>query len=251
MKHLPLLVIGALGAASLLAGCPSPAKVAEKTSATSAPTTKAPSATATQPVPTATPKTPVLGYVRILHGVPRTGPLSLTSSGAKFGTASFGDAAPFVGVHTPQASFTASDGRGKKVAGPLSLRFRNKQLISLFVTGVPGNATLLPLNHTDLAPVKGRAKISFFHAAKSLPAVSISFDDKPFNRSVNFGIATASTTLAPGHHRVSVTYTKTKGAPVTSLLDIQLLANKVYSLALFYDGSSLPQMRLAEIQIPK
>jgi hypothetical protein len=278
MNRFPLLATAplGLGITVLMAGCPAPSQttVAENPVTTNT----------AQAGTTATPLPPVRGFVRALHAVPGMGALSLSADGQKFGTVSYGDASAFAEVRDPKISVSVYGSDGKKVAGPVPLELKDKRDVTILITGVPGDTVLLPWKHKDSGPVKGLAKIAFVHSAKALPPVDIALDGKTFRRDVKFGVATDPTTLSPGRHRVTVTYDKSlapqlvvvQGGPVVTqdetgqtlsvvqptpvqtlvprhqmvmlTLEVDLMANKVYSLAVFHDGAHEPKVRLMENQ---
>lgn len=196
----------------------------------------------------------------------------------------YGNASSFVGISAEKVQISAFGSDGKKVAGPVPVELEGKRDVTILVAGVPGDTVLLPWKHKDDGPEKGRAKIAFVHSAKALPPVDIALDGRTFRRNVKFGVATDPTTLSPGRHRVTVIYDKSlastpieiQGGPVitqdqdgntlsvvqptpvralvarkqlvTLTLDADLMAGKVYSLAVFHDGARQPKVRLMENQ---
>lgn len=242
-----------------------------------------PNNAAPAPASTSKPAEPVRGYVRALHLVPGLGPLSITANEAKVATGlTYGNGAPFVGVHDERVKIAAFGGDGKRVAGPVPIRLKGGEDLTVLVTGVPGDEVLLPWKHKNHGPVAGKAKVALVHAAKALPAVDIAIDGGSFRRNVKFGIATDYTTLAPGKHVMQVTYDKsieptviqqeqplvitkdTEGnilaveqpTPIQQVIpqkriitltqELDLGAGKVYSVALFHDEGKRPKLRVME-----
>ena len=282
MKHLPLLLV----AGAFVGGCSSTqTTVAENPTTSNSASPVSNSTVSTQTVvATNTPAPPIQGFVRALHAVPGAGTLSLSANGEKLGTVSYGDASPFAGIRSGKVEISAFGGDGKKVAGPVPLELGGKRDVTILITGVPGDTVLLPWKHKDDGPEKGRAKIAFVHSAKALPPVDIALDGRSFRRGVKFGVATDVSTLAPGRHRVTVVYDKSlaptqvelqsgpivtqdengqtlsvvqptpvkaivkRSQLVTLALDVDLVAGKVYSLAVFHDGAKQPKVRLMENQ---
>ncbi len=279
MKHLPLLLFaGALGG-----GCnQSQTTVADNPTTSNSASNTTVSSQAV--IATNTPAPPIQGFVRALHAVPGAGTLSLSANGEKLSAVSYGDASPFAGIRSNKVQISAFGGDGKKVAGPVPLELGEKRDVTILVTGVPGDVVLLPWKHKDDGPEKGKAKIAFVHCAKALPPVDIALDGRSFRRGVKFGVATDVLALAPGRHRVTVVYDKSLASTVvevpsgpvitkdesgqtlsvvqptpvkalvkrtqlvTLALDTDLVAGKVYSLAVFHDGAQQPKVRLMENQ---
>ncbi len=270
MKPLAFLPISAL---VFLAGCNQTQTATTDTAANNS---------APAPASTSKPAQPVRGYLRALHAVPGAGTLSLVADAEKFASASYGDASPFAGIHSERVKISAFGSDGKKVAGPMALSLDGGEDVTILVTGVPGNIVLLPWNHKNRGPEKGKAKIGFVHSAKQLPAVDVKIDGKSFRRNVKFGIATDYTTLSPGQHQIQVTYDKSLAPEIVSVeqpavvtkdtegnvlaveqptpvvtavprsqivtltQNVDLAAGKVYSLAVFAGAAQMPKVRLME-----
>jgi hypothetical protein len=238
--------------------------------------------TAIAPASTSKPAQPVRGYLRALHAVPGAGTLSLTADAQKFASVAYGDASSFEGITAAKVKVSAFGGDGKKIAGPMPISLDGGEDATILVTGVPGDIVLLPWKHKNGGIEKGKAKIAFVHSAKALPAVEVKLDGKSFRRDVKFGIATDYTTLAPGDHKIEVSYDKSlapqltevqqptvvtkdvegnvlaveQPTPIQKLVPrsqivilsqvVNLGAGKVYSLAVFHDGAQMPKVRLME-----
>jgi hypothetical protein len=269
MKLRPYFPAFALAIAALVSGCQQPAPPANNA--------------APAPASTSKPAEPVRGYVRALHLVPGLGPLSITVNEVKIAAGlTYGNGAPFAGVHDDRVKIAAFGGDGKRVAGPIPVRLKGGEDLTVLVTGVPGDVALLPWKHKNHGPVAGKAKVAVVHAAKALPAVDILLDGKSFRRNVKFGIATDYITLAPGRHVMQVTYDKSieptvieqeqplvitkddegnilaveQPTPIQQVIpqkrivtltqDLDLAAGKVYSVALFHDEGKRPRLRVME-----
>lgn len=234
------------------------------------------------PASTSQPAQPVRGYLRALHAVPGAGTLSLTADAQKFAAVEYGAATSFEGIRAQKVKISAFGGDGKKVAGPMALSLDGGEDVTVLVTGVPGDIVLLPWNHKNRGPQKGKAKIGFVHSAKALPAVEVKIDGKSFRRNVKFGIATDYTVVSPGQHQIQVIYDKSLAPQIVSVQqptvitrdtagnvlsveqptpiqttiprsqlvtltqNVDLAADKVYSLAVFAGAAQLPKVRLME-----
>lgn len=268
-------LLAMLPAAIFVAGC-------TQNSAPTASTTSTQSNAAPASATTSKPAKPVRGYLRALHAVPGAGVLSLTADAQKFASTDYGNVSQFQGVGAEKVKISAYGGNGKKVAGPMPLSLDSGEDVTVLVTGIPGDIVLLPWKHKNGGPKKGRAKIAFVHSAKALPAMEIKLDGKSLRRDVKFGIATDYFETTPGKHRFQVTYDKllapqivTTQAPtvvvqdatgnvlnvesgatinnvvrpsqiVTLTQEIDLVAGRVYSLAVFTGADKIPKVRLME-----
>lgn len=275
MKTLMPVVL--LGAALTVAGCNS--NTPQNNETASAPEAATTNTTANAPAE------PARAFGRGLHLVPGMGPISLVSSGQKFaGNLTYGNATPFEGIKEEKVKIEAYGGDGKSVAGPMPLTLDSGEDFTVLVTGLPGDVELMPFKHKNHGPQAGKAKVAFAHAAKVLPRVDVTIDGKPFRRDVKYGINTDYTVLPPGRHTMQVSYDKslaplvvvvqveqptvitedTSGnvvsveqpTPVQTVIprkgivtltqDLDLIAGKVYSVAIFNDEKKLPKMRLLE-----
>ena len=275
MKTLFLLT---LGSASFFVGC------APNTPPTATTTTETGAASNAAPVSAATsqPEKPVRGYLRALHAVPGAGMLSLTADAQKFASSDYGNVSQFEAIRAEKVKVSAFGGDGKKVAGPMPLSLDGGEDVTVLVTGIPGDIVLLPWKHKNRGPEKGKAKIAFVHSAKALPAMDLTLDGKSLRRNVKFGIATDYLTLSPGKHQFQSSYDKSlapqiieteqpavitqdeagnvlnveqptpiqteiKRAQIVTLTqEIDLMAGKVYSLAVFTGADKIPKVRLME-----
>ena len=272
----PFLPLG-LFAACLLAGCNNTATQTGTQTATTETTT-----TTENAAPNA-PSEPARAWARGLHLVPGMGPLSLTADGQKFAAnLSYGNATPFEGIKQQRVRVQAFGADGKSVAGPMPIELDDGEDLTILVTGVPGDVSLLPFEHKNHGATPGKAKVAFVHAAKALPAVDVKVDGKSFRKNVKYRIATDYETFPPGRHVMQVSYDKslapvevqiehptvitqdTEGnvlaveqpTPVTKKIaregvltltqEMDLQAGKVYSVAVFHDEKRLPKLRLLE-----
>jgi len=239
--------------------------------------------TAPAAAPANLPAEPARAYARGLHVVPGLGPLSLTANGVKFATGlTYGNATPFAGLKEAKVKIEAFGGDGKKVAGPMPVTLDKGEDLTVFVTGVPGDVALLPFKPKNHGPQAGKSKVAFVHAAKALPAMDVKIDGKSFRHGIKYGIATVYTVLSPGRHLMQVEYDKSlpptvieveqptiitedevgnvvaveqptpiqtvipRAAIVTLKQEMDLMADKVYSVVVFHDEKKLPKLRLLE-----
>ncbi len=262
--------------AFLVAGC------AQNTPQTATTTTTTNAAPAPAPASTSKPAQPVRGYLRALHAVPGAGVLSLTADAQKFASSDYGNVSQFEGIRAEKVKVSAFGSDGKKVAGPMPLTLDQGEDVTILVTGIPGDIVLLPWEHKNGGPEKNKSKIAFVHSAKALPAMDLTLDGKSLRRNVKFGIATDYFTLAPGAHQFQASYDKSLASQfvqteqpavvtqdeagnvlnveqptpiqseikrsqiVTLTQDIDLVAGKVYSLAVFTGADKIPKVRLME-----
>lgn len=266
----PLLALSALAPLLVVAGCNPPAQTS--TSGASA-----------VPAATSKPAEPARGYLRALHVTPGLGPLNLTANEKTFSNlVTYGNSTPFQGIAESRLSITAAGGDGKKVAGPMRITLKDGEDATILVTGAPGDVSLLPFKHKNRGPVAGKARIAFVHAARVLPAVDISIDGNSFRKDVKYGIATDYTEAVPGRRAFSVAYDKSlapqivevnsplvittdpegnvlgveqptptrtvipRNQIVTLTKEVDLVAGKVYTVAVFHDEKKLPRLRLLE-----
>lgn len=265
MKHSLFLALGAV----VLAGC--------NTSQTPPEENAAPA-----PASTSKPAESVRGYARALHLVPGMGPLSVVASGQKITeNLNFGTASSFEGIALEKIEVSAYGGAGK-VSGPMPVTLDGGEDFTVLITGVPGDVALLPFKHKNHGPEAGKSKIAFVHGAKSLPSVDLKIDGESFRKEVKFGIATDYKAFAPGRHKMEVSFDRsltpkviiaqqptvvTKDASgnvvsvvsptpaktvipqsqiVTLVQEMDLAADKVYSLAVYQDENQLPKLKLLE-----
>lgn len=262
----PLLAVGAIA----LVGC----------NQTPPPTN--PNEAPPAPASTSKPAESVRGYARALHLVPGMGPLSVVISGQKITeNLSFGNASTFEGIAQQKIEVSAFGGGGK-VSGPMPVTLDGGEDFTVLITGVPGDVALLPFKHKNHGPAGGKSKIAFVHAAKSLPAVDLKIDGESFRKAVKFSIATDYQVFAPGRHKMEVSFDRslapkvlvveqptvvTKDAAgnvvsvvsptpaktvipqsqiVTLVQEMDMAADKVYSLAVYQDEKQLPKLKLLE-----
>ncbi len=265
------LLLTLLPVSFLIAGCTqNSAPTASNSSAAPA------SAAASQPAK------PVRSYLRALHAVPGAGTLSLTADAQKFASSDYGNVSQFEGVSAERVKVSAFGSDGKKIAGPMPLTLDGGEDVTVLVTGIPGDIVLLPWKHKNGGPQGSKAKIAFVHSAKALPAMDLSLDGKSLRRDVKFGIATDYFTLAPGKHQFQTSFDKSlapqiviteqptiitkdeagnvlgvaqptpiqseikRSQIVTLTQEIDLMAGKVYSLAVFTGADKIPKVRLME-----
>ena len=265
-----------LFAACLLAGCNAPTQTTTQTATTQ-------TASQTENASPNAPGEPARAFARGLHLVPGMGLLSLTASGQKFSAnLSYGNATPFEGIKEQKVEVKAFGADGKQVGGTVPIELDDGEDVTILVTGVPGDVSLLPFKHENHGVAAGKAKVAFVHAAKALPGVDVKVDGKSFRKNVKYRIATDYETFAPGRHVMQVSYDKslapvevqieqptvitqdTEGnvlaveqpTPVTKKIaregiltltqEMDLQAGKVYSVAVFHDEKRLPKLRLLE-----
>lgn len=270
-----LLPIGLL-AVCFLAGC-------DNTSTQTTTQTTTTETTSTENAAPNAPAEPARAFARGLHLVPGMGPLSLTASGQKFAAnLSYGNATPFEGIKEQKVEIKAFGADGKQVSGTVPIDLDDGEDITILLTGVPGDVSLLPFEHKNHGVAAGKAKVAFVHAAKALPGVDVKVDGKSFRKNVKYRIATDYETFAPGRHVMQVSYDKslapvevqieqptvitqdTEGnvlaveqpTPITQKVaregiltltqEMDLQAGKVYSIAVFHDEKRLPKLRLLE-----
>jgi hypothetical protein len=266
-------------AVCLLAGCDNTTTQTTTQTATTETTTENTVSTA----PSDAPSEPARAFARGLHLVPGMGAVSLTANGQKFAAnLSYGNATPFEGIKEQKVEIKAFGADGKQVGGTVPVDLDDGEDITILLTGVPGDVSLLPFEHKNHGVATGKAKIAFVHAAKALPGVDVKVDGKSFRKNVKYRVATDYETFAPGRHVMQVSYDKslapvevqieqptvitqdTEGnvlaveqpTPITQKVaregiltlteEMDLQPGKVYSVAVFHDEKRLPKLRLLE-----
>jgi hypothetical protein len=241
-----------------IAGCQSAPPAGENT----APAGNAAAGNAAAPMTSTRPSEPAAGFVRGLHAVTGAGPISLTANNAPLvENVAYSEASGFVGVKDGKIKVYAAGADGKNIAGPMPLTLDGGDDVTVVVTGVPGDVEMLPFNHKSHGVAEGKAKVTFMHAAKSLPGVDLSVDGASYRKGVKYGIATDYKELPPGRHSMVVQYQQPIPAPtvpgaagrpatatqsVSLTQDLDLAANKVYSVFVYQDEQKLPKLKMIE-----
>ncbi len=277
MNKFPLALAG-VALLGVLAGCNSSTPTQTPVASTS---TEADNV-APAPAAVSQPAEKARGYLRALNAVPGTGQLSLTADGQKFAMPAYTNVSDFEGVEAEKIEVSAYGSDGKKVSGPMPLDLDKGEDITVLVAGIPGDVVLIPWKHKNGGPEAGKSKVAFVHSAKALPPVEIKLDGDTLRSDVEFGVATDYQSIAPGAHTFQIIYDKsiepqivevrsptviTKDADgkvlnveqptpartviprkelVTLTQKVDLVAGKVYSVAVFRDGRELPKIKIME-----
>ncbi len=275
MNKFPFALTG-VALVSVLAGCTSSTPTQTPVASTAADNVAPAPAAVSQPDKKAS------GYLRALNAVPGTGQLSLTADGQKFAMPAYTNVSDFEGVNAEKIEVSAYGSDGKKVSGPMPLDLDQGEDITVLVAGIPGDVVLIPWKHKNGGPQADKSKVAFVHSAKALPPVEIKLDGDTLRSDVKFGIATDYQIIAPGAHTFQIVYDKsiepqivevksptviTKDASgnvlnveqptpartviprkelVTLTQKVDLVAGKVYSVAVFRDGRELPKIKIME-----
>lgn len=183
----------------------------------------------------------------------------------------FGNASSFAAIAPgDKVKITALSTSGAKLSGPMPVKLKSGDDLTVVVNGVPGDVALLPFRARSGGPETGKAKIDFAHAAKELGDIQVSIDGQKYRGKVRYGEDTEYKTLAPGQHTFSIAYTRpSKAAPaptptlvpgqvspqptaarlrdsVTLQQPAELISGKVYTLIVFYDVAKNPKALLLE-----
>ena len=266
-----LLIVAALGGA-ILAGCGSPAT--EETAQNPPPQTATNSAvetTESAPIDVAELRK-TKAFVRGVHVVPGIGPVTLKLDEVKLDQPfDVANASSFVAI-TPEKNLkiTAIGTGNNVVSGPMPVDLEAGEDLTVVVNGVSGDVALLPLKTDSGGPDAEKAKLSILHAAKGLNALKVEIDGKPFRGDVDYGEDTDYKTLAPGTHKLQITYSRQAAATpmptptlmvnqiskqptplqpreqITLTAPLDVAAGKVYSAVVYYDLQKLPQLKVLE-----
>ena len=250
------------GLVAVIAGCQQAPSTTDNTATTTTNTGTTVDNSASLPLTSTRPDEPAAGFVRAMHAVAGAGPVSLSANNATIvpGVA-YGEASGFAGVQDGKIKVFAAGADGKNIAGPMPLTLDGGDDITVVVSGIPGDVVLLPFNHKNHGIAAGRAKVTFLHAAKNLPAVDLTVDGASYRKGVKYGVATDYKELSPGRHTMLVTYVKPIPAPtspvptdqkltatqrVTLTQELDLAADRVYSVIVYQDEQKLPQLKMIE-----
>jgi hypothetical protein len=131
----------------------------------------------------------------------------------------YGNASRFAAVPAGEYKFYAM-GTNRREAGPMPVTLERGEDMTVVINGVSGDIALMPFKHENGGPEAGQAKVSFLHAAKSLPAVDVLIDGKRYRGGVKYGVGTDYRVLAPGRHTMQISYSRNAGTK-TSVVEVR------------------------------